>query len=128
MEASFETKDEYILITAQGRASVTDASRILMSFVKTYSTSPIYKLLCDMRTVTGSNIEDGLMPRFQYGALIAKLLPRRYKLVLLMTERQIDKQRFGENVIANRGVQVKVTTDLNEALAWLEIGTTLQDQ
>jgi hypothetical protein len=34
----------------------------------------------------------------------------------------IDPARFGETVAVNRGALIKVTTDLNEAFAWLGVG------
>jgi hypothetical protein len=122
MNASFETRDGYILVIVNGEYSLKDASRLLEDFAETYQDSPIRQILCDIRLVTGSDIQQGIFQRFELAALIAKLLSKRYKLALWMTEKQIDRRRLGENVMVNRGLTVKVTTDLNEALQWLGLG------
>ncbi|MFT3893327.1 MAG: hypothetical protein QM730_17000 [Anaerolineales bacterium] len=126
MDATFETKEHYILITASGKATLVDASRILMEFIKTYRNVSTHNILCDIRMLTGADVEDGMMPRYRYASLIAELLSKHYRLVLLMTDRQIDKQRFGENFIFSRGIRVKATTDWKEALHWLGVESTIE--
>jgi len=44
------------------------------------------------------------------------------KAALLCTERQVTPERFLGNVAVNRGARVRVATDLNDALRWLECG------
>jgi hypothetical protein len=43
------------------------------------------------------------------------------RMAIVGSEPLIDRERFGEIVARNRGVPLKVTTDLDEALRWLEL-------
>jgi hypothetical protein len=46
---------------------------------------------------------------------------RNTRFACLGTEPMVDRGRFGETVAVNRGLKVKVTESLEEALRWLEI-------
>src|SRR5688572_22884263 len=86
------------------------------------------RVLFDARAVTG---EPTVMERFQYGEFCAqevlnlveseKVLPR-FAYVMYMPV--LDYGRFGETVAINRGMRVKATDNLKEALEWLGLPDT----
>jgi len=65
--------------------------------------------------------------RFNYAKSVADAalsLPRRGaatipRFAYVLSEAVIDPERFGETVARNRGMPVKVFTDLDAALSWL---------
>ena len=81
--------------------------------------------LVDYRSVEG---EIPTMERFEYAEFFIRC-QREYltpegkviKLAYLGTEPLVDPDRFGLIVALNRGAIATVTTDINEALAWLEL-------
>lgn len=79
------------------------------------------KILVDITKVTG-NVP--FFERFQYAEALAQYkakhaLTEVSKIALLGKEPLVDKKRFGETVAVNRGVNIKVFTELNDALIWL---------
>jgi hypothetical protein len=59
--------------------------------------------------------------RFDLARYVAETVPPNFRFSILETPKQLARDRFGENVMVNRGASVKVTADLGEALAWLEL-------
>jgi len=83
------------------------------------------KVLLDARQVTGSM---SLGERYQWGVFAAEAYQAHLaagnpalRLAILGREEVLDRQRFGESVARNRGMESKATTDPAEAALWLGI-------
>jgi hypothetical protein len=83
------------------------------------------KVLIDVTTVTGSVSN---ADRIAIAEAAVKLLPenQKYRLLILAmvgTKAIIDPhpEPLGETIARNRGVMIKVTTNMAEAMKWLDI-------
>lgn len=77
----------------------------------------VTKVMIDARESTG---DLRTMDRFQYGELAATYL-RPFKLAFVIRADLLEPARFGETVAVNRGGNVRVFGDANEARAWLDV-------
>ncbi len=81
------------------------------------------KILIDASKVEGENIS--LHDRFTYGEHLSQYyikhgLGKIFKIAVVSNENISDKRRFGETVATNRGVNVKIFENMDDALQWLK--------
>jgi hypothetical protein len=74
-------------------------------------------LLVDLLVL--KNDEISTLERFKMGLGAASLADGVRRMAALARPDQIDPQRFGETVARNRGMNVRIFSVLDEALAWL---------
>ncbi|MBN2415484.1 hypothetical protein JXO52_06565 [bacterium] len=79
----------------------------------------LHKVLLDGR---GFKDKLSIMDRFAIGTMFSSLGPLNIKIAIVGNKRLVLPDRFVENVATNRGVALKVTTDIEEALSWLRAG------
>ena len=80
------------------------------------------RILCDVTRVEGIELEQlSIMDRFDIMAYVSSKLPSGFRLAILALPQQQSKDKFEENVMVNRGAQVRVTADPEEAFKWLGI-------
>jgi hypothetical protein len=121
MNASYEAREGYLYVQATGEFTTSSALLILSKLIKMASDHSCNAILGDITQVTGLNAEQTSMTTlFDMGVNVANLMPRDFKLAVLVTWEQLPDVLFGENVMMNRGTTVKVTTHLDDALKWLQ--------
>jgi hypothetical protein len=120
---TIETIEEthFMTLIASGTYSLERAIHLCKLSIDTCLLYNKKKILVDITQVTG-NVP--FFDRFQYAEALAQYksihaLTGVSKIALFGNEPLIDKNRFGETVAVNRGVNIKVFTELNDALAWL---------
>jgi hypothetical protein len=80
------------------------------------------RLLCDITRLAGLEANrTTVMDRFMASERVAFLFPTDFSVAFLAKPEQMRADRFGETVMLNRGLRVKVTTNLDEALKWLGV-------
>jgi hypothetical protein len=107
-----------------GEFNLPRARGNLLEWIEKARSHSLKRILCDITLLTGFGAQQMLsMIRFNTGQLVAQSIPRDFRVVVLETPQQLieSQSKFGENVMVNRGVAVKVTTHLNEALSWLGV-------
>lgn len=114
--------NHFITLIASGAYSLERAIHLCKLSIDTCLLYNKTKILVDITKVTG-NVP--FFDRFQYAEALAQYksihaLTEVSKIALFGNEPLIDKNRFGETVAVNRGVNIKVFTELNDALAWLD--------
>ena len=82
-----------------------------------------HKLLIDLRQLTGN---PKTMQRFEMGETISRFYhdkrgPDFLRVAAVGNEPLVDPERFAAVVANNRGLPVKVTTDFEEALRFLDL-------
>jgi hypothetical protein len=120
---NISVESSHMVVTADG---VYEQSVVLEKFRQAFDAGKrekVSKLLIDFRLVIG---DASVMERFEVGLLLAKLINGQTatpltRIAILGNKSFVDPQRFVEIVAINRGAQVKVTTDVFEAVEWLEI-------
>lgn len=122
LRATFAVCGGCLYLKGEGEFDPATAREITLDWVREAKEKKVNLVLCDIRGVGG--IEVGALPlieRYLLGEFAANVIPKGIRLAILETPEQYTKDRFDENVLANRGVTVKITTDLKEALAWLGV-------
>jgi hypothetical protein len=127
MDVTYEARDGYLYVGVAGEFNPSRSRGRITTMLETLLLWGHDRVLWDISRVTGFEVERvSVMYRFDASQLIASSLPKDFKLAVLQTPAQLDPERFGETVMSNRGVMVKVTTDLDEALEWLGVGREAQ--
>jgi len=122
-EVHFEATPEWLLVRARGTYDFAWLKTFVRQVAATAeATVPRPKaILADARELTGAPMSD--MERFDIGVLTAREMVG-VAIALVAAPALVDPRRFGELVARNRGANVRVFTDLDEATAWLREGET----
>ena len=116
----FEVRDNYLYAKAIGKFDPSSAREFIRRFKEKAKSQNLNKVLCDLTPLNGFDEGDtSFMDRFNLAEFIAELIRLDFKLAILGTPQQLQGD-IGETVMANRGVFIKVTSSLQEALEWLE--------
>jgi hypothetical protein len=106
-------------------SSLEEAKRLFLEILGAVAQYQAKKVLLDGRTLKG---KPEVLERFLYGEFAAKETMRlvtehgltpRFAYVMHVPLR--DPERFGENVMVNRGMNAKSFENLEEAFEWLEL-------
>jgi len=121
--SQIDLDDDVIRVTLLEEFHPVTAERNTVEILRVVARNKITKVLIDGREATG---DPTLIERFLYGKFLANeahkfvkehgIVPR-FAYVMHVPLR--DPGRFGENVAANRGVDMKTFEALEEAIQWL---------
>jgi len=122
MRAIHEIRGNTLFLKATGIFSFAEAKVLLPKYIEMAIGRNLERVLFDLRSLRGFNTGDtSTLVRFDLAKFLAETVPSNFRFSILETPKQLSRDRFGENVMVNRGASVKVTADLGEALAWLEL-------
>ena len=102
--------------SVSGRFSLENAETFLLEILRRARSEGINKILIDARGIT---TEISTIARFEFGNYLAAQNPYQTLIAIVGSENAVWPDRFLENVLVNRGVDVKVVTEIKEALKWL---------
>ena len=124
MNAAYEMRDRYLYVRVTGEYNEVEAREILLEWTAMMRNHYLNRVLYDTTLMTGFDAESqSVITSFKASELIAQLVPRSVRLAFLQSPSQSRKDRFDENVMFNRGVMVRVTSDLQDAIEWLGTGS-----
>ena len=114
-------EEDFVRIVATGNYSLLKANHLFSHSIEYALLFKRAKILIDVTRITG-NIP--FFDRFEYSAFLAKYkrehaLTKVGKIAVVGHEPIVDKDKFGETVAVNRGANVRVFTDMDNASAWL---------
>jgi hypothetical protein len=114
-------KDDMIEMSASGEYSLVKANHLFKTAIDNVLFHLRSKILIDVKGVTG---HIPFSDRFQFADSLSKYrethaLGKVGKIAVVGKEPIVDKDRFGETVAINRGTNVRVFTDMSEALRWI---------
>ena len=110
-------EEEGILrVDASGVFKASKARAFFEQILNEARANNLGKVLVDARSFSG---ELSVMERYDIGTLLGKLRPMRIRLAFVVRPSLAWHDRFGENVAVNHAVNMRVTTDLTQALEWL---------
>lgn len=117
-ETRIEQTPEWILVHARGVFALAWFKQLIQQVVATaQKTVPAPRaMLVDLREVTSVRMSD--MDRYDVGVLAARESVGA-PIAMVASEEFVDPRRFGEVVARNRGLNVRVFTDMDEATTWL---------
>ena len=113
---------DFILVTTEGEYDFAEARHIIRLAFIAAAEHGSQKIMIDCRKLTGGLTA---VQRFDLGEWLAEFYFQRPKVTLtpiavVGNVPFIDPGRFGETVAVNRLVPLKVSTDWDEALSWLQ--------
>ncbi len=122
MNASYEMRDGYLYVKQTGEFEPTEARRIFRKWVAVARSAALTRVICDITGVSGLGDQLELtMTVYDIAVFVARSLPKEFRLAVVLAPEQWSEDRFGENVMRNRGACVKAALTLPEALEWLDL-------
>ena len=109
-------KDSYLLFEFFGEFSIEAGKQCVDRMAEACAKRDRSKVLLDCRKMTGNM---PVFERFKVAEYGATKRDRIERLALLNREDVVLPDNFVENVATNRGMDMKVFTDLEEAIRWL---------
>ena len=120
-----ENKPEYLTMIYEGDYDSSLAGMFTNQILETCKTYQPSKLLIDLRALKGDmtildrfNLAVMATTKYFSGKLTGKIPSCRYAIV--GNPPLVDPDRFAETVAVNRGLNVKVFTDWEKTIEWLE--------
>jgi hypothetical protein len=111
-----QVKPDYILVTYTGEFNVAAAERAIDGSLQAGSTHNLSKILIDCRRMTGRL---SIMDRYQVAVSGQRMAGKLTRVALVRQEEGSPLDRFTETVARNRGVNLKLFSEIDEAVAWL---------
>jgi len=114
-------EDDFLLVSVRGKYSLSNANNLFKLAIDNGLSHNKSKILIDTTDITGSI---PFINRFQFSEVLYNYI-RKYalgkvnRIAVLGKEPIVDKEKFGEIVAKNRGVNVRVFTDMSQALIWI---------
>ena len=125
LDLTAEEKSGYLHVTLDGVYSLAEAKNIFVRILDILEEKQIPKLLLDVSKLNGtpSKIEIYEMGKFgaEQGFNFTKKGIHPIKIAYYGKEPFIDHNRFGQTVGNNRGLDLLVTTEIDEALRFLGV-------
>jgi len=110
-------EEAYIRFDYTGEFSEVMGKQCIDAMVEACSQVQISKALLDCRNMTG---EIQIFSSFMVAEYGVKMIGIISKTTLVVREDQMLHGNFVENVAVNRGVNLKIFTDADEAIDWLK--------
>lgn len=125
IQYEIQVHTDHVCMVCEGDYVLTDALHIIQTALETADRNKLLKILFDWRNVQGQLTTMQRYELAEQGASLYAKMPAAGRILIAMVnnEETVDPERFGEEVAINRGVPLKVTTDMQEALMWLGIDT-----
>lgn len=124
MLLEIRAESDRLIVDAMGKFSLKEGKRTFLELLEAIALHKLKKVMLDGRKLTG---RPETMERFYLGVFAAQAVAdyanrgvspaTRFAFVLI--EPVLDPQRFGETVMVNRGMVVKVFDNPGDALQWL---------
>jgi hypothetical protein len=116
----------FLRVVTSGHFTLAEAERTFLQVIDAVALHKTDKVLFDGREVIG---EPTIVQRFYYSDFAARTIARYAaesgnpwpQLAYVLEEPVLDPNRFGEKVARNRGMNMRVFDNLEEAFTWLEL-------
>jgi hypothetical protein len=124
LSVTCEVRGECLWVRSTGDFDVITAGKTIAEVTEKAREHNLRQVLWDITAVGGLDEESSsLMERFEICKVAADHFSKGLRLAVVGTPQQLTPDRFEESVMLNRGATVKVTSNLQEALSWLEAST-----
>ena len=129
LTVDLEARKHYLRATVSGPYSLRAAQDAYDQAVKAALSHGHTRVLIDASRVTGVPTQDerymlGLFVAAEQRILAAKVPEVTVRVAVFAQRPLVDPDRFAETVAVNRGAKVKVSEQLDEALAWLGVSAS----
>lgn len=115
-----EVREGYLYMKAVGEFDPVTARKVFSQWTEEAPRHRLNRVLCDLTQLAGSPPNpSSLIAQFDPGERAVALPPGGMRLAILAAPRQLVEGADGEDGMFKEGVMVRVTSDLQGALAWL---------
>lgn len=122
MDNSYEIREGYLFVRVAGEFDLPAAQQATLDWVDQARKLAISKAIVDITGVKGfDRVQVATLTRFTLGTFAVASIPEGFQLAVLETPAQMQDTGFDEAVMLHRGVNVRVTINLQDALAWLNV-------
>lgn len=122
MNAEYEVRESYLYIKVTGEFNLLRARHLVSEWLEKSRKHSLHQTLCDVTLLTGIDNETmSILTRFTISDLVARVLPRDFRMAILVTPQQLADNLFSEDLMINKGANVKLTYDLEGVLQWLNV-------
>jgi hypothetical protein len=121
IEFQIKARDKYTEFTCQGEFSYKGMLDLINKALNLAKKEKSMGVLLDIRNLEGSSLTT--MERFDLGSVGANMQLSQKSVIPIAVvgrDKLIDPRKFAEIVAKNRGANVIVTTDFDEAVSWFE--------
>lgn len=116
-DLEIQDKQAYLNVNFTGKFGLDASKRVIDSIIQACSTSDRSAVLLDVRSMTGSL---PLLDRYQVVVYGQKMIGKVSKIALVRRQEAAAPDLFTEMVARNRGINLKLFTDIKLAVAWLK--------
>jgi hypothetical protein len=116
-------QSDHLLVTLTGDFDITSAMEATAGGLTECWRYRASEVVVDFRSLKGSITT---AERYDYASFVSGMMldhaakfGRPLRVAFVGSPNLVDPNKFGETVAVNRGAIVKVTTDMDEGLAWL---------
>ena len=113
-----EPKEGYLHVEVSGVFDQTKAKGFIREILNACQRYELSKIFVDIRKIKGPIPN---VARFKLAEFLAAEQTVPVRMAVFESAGQVPDDGFFENVAVNRGVMVRVSTDLKEVVKWLEI-------
>ncbi len=125
MNVTYEIRNGYLYIRAKGEYDQDTAREIALEWTAKARNYNLDRVIYDISTVSGfDEKKQSAMTGHDAADLVAQLVPWSVRLVFLQVPGRLVKDGSDEDIVFKRGVMIKVTSNLQDALEWLGVAST----
>ena len=120
IEYQIDPKDGYLYAEVWGTFDLDQAKEMYPRIFDAIHEHAESKICIDFRRLEG---DISILARYELGVLMAKVKAKSQpiQIACIGTKKQVLRDKFLEMVAINRGVNIKIATDIEEALQWLGV-------
>ncbi len=122
MNVIYEIRNNYVFLKMMGHFDVNRSKEIIIEISEKLRIHNLDKFFLDITEVTGID-ETIVFTIYTLSSLIYKSFPIETKMSVLETKEQFKGHSFLEYTLTNRGFHIKVTTNPEEGLRWLDVSS-----
>jgi hypothetical protein len=115
-EITLESRPDYLLVRLTGPLQLESAKRHFTVVIDACRKHGFAKVLLDTRLQTGAI---SIAERYRLAEHLLAVWPPQIRLAVVAAPEQSLPDRFGENVVVNRGLIAKWFVDWDKAVEWL---------
>ena len=110
-------KHDYILVGFIGEFNLEAGKRTVDSMIEACFEHDLFAVLLDCRSMTGNL---SIMDRYRLVVYGQRMLGKVNRVALVGRQEAVLPDRFAETVAVNRGINLKVFIDMDQAVDWLK--------
>jgi hypothetical protein len=122
MNAEYEVRESYLYVKVTGEFNLLRARHHVSEWLEKSRKHSLHQTLCDVTLLTGIDNETmSILTRFTISDLVARVLPKDFRMAILVTPQQFADNLISEDLMINKGANVKLTYDLEGIFQWLNV-------